>query len=601
MRIRYLLTLLLIALPAGSAHAAFFPADAIDGPSADIVGVGEVDFARDGGGAVVYVKRDGGVEHIFAVRMTAGAWQPPERIDTGIETAASQPVVGVADSGRVVVAFVSGGQLYGTSRVPGATGWSAPVAIAASATAPALDVSINGTAYVTYTSAGDVLAARLARDATDWAPLEQSLDITATDASGNSDVAVSADGVALSTFEEGNRVVARKLFGTKVSQVPQVLNVDQVEGHVGGSADSPDVDSEDDSSFAWVVFRQNFDDHQRVLARRLLGSTFDPPVVIDAGQSGSAPRIDLSERGEGTTAVATPDNGVVADMLHLDAFGPPVRLDTPANALAPAPVPTIGENGAATVSWLQAPTAADAPVVHARHWIIDQTRRGYPAPEPDTVVSNPVLGPVDQTAGMEAAADRLGDSVTTFVQGTGADRRLVAAEFDRVPGKFFAYIGTSYRSLRFRPLKWAAASEIWGPVTYNVLIDGKSVGTTTQTRFSPPVRVRDGRHRLQLVATDQRGQTSTTKSTVLNVDDTPPSLKVTVRRSGNTVTVVSRAHDKRSGLKSIVTSFGDGTSSRSGARVTHRYRRSGSFKLVVRATDYAGARRLSARTIRVKS
>ena len=97
------------------------------------------------------------------------------------------------------------------------------------------------------------------------------------------------------------------------------------------------------------MFRQNFDDHPRVLARRLLGSTFDPPVVVDAGQwSGSVPRIDLSERGEGTTAVATPDNGVVADMLHLDAFGPPVRLDTPANALAPAPAPTIGENGAAT-------------------------------------------------------------------------------------------------------------------------------------------------------------------------------------------------------------------------------------------------------------
>jgi hypothetical protein len=113
------------------------------------------------------------------------------------------------------------------------------------------------------------------------------------------------------------------------------------------------------------------------------------------------------------------------------------------------------------------------------------------------------------------------------------------------------------------------------------------------------VRVRDGKHRWQVVATDQRGQTSTTRSSVLRVDDTPPSLHVTIHRSGNTVTVLSRAHDKRSGLKSIVTSFGDG-SSRAGARVTHRYRRPGAFKLVVRAIDYAGARRLSARTIRVR-
>jgi hypothetical protein len=594
MRARLLLTLILMLLPAAPAGAAFFPADQLDGPSADIVSVGEVDFARDGQGAVVYVKRDAGVAHIFAVRMSGGAWQPPERIDTGIDTASSQPVVGVADSGRVVAAFISGGQLYGTSRVPGATGWSASVAIAAAAADPSLDTSINGVSYVTYTSAGDVLAARLARDATAWAPLEAPLDVTPADTSGHSDVAVSADGVAMSTFVEGTSVIARKLFGTKVSQVPQTLNVDQVDGHAGGAADSPDVDVEDDSSFAWLVFRQNFDDHPRVLARRLLGSTFDPPVVIDAGQSGSAPRIDLSERGEGTTAVATPDNGVVTDMLHLDAFGPAPRLDTPPNSLAPAPAPTIGENGAATVSWLQ-----DGPVVHARHWIINQAKRGYPAPEPDTVISNPAFGPVDSGAGLQAAADRLGDSATVFVQGTDVNRRLVAAVYDRPPGKFFPYVGSGYRSLRFRPLKWAAASEIWGPITYTISLDGRTVATTTDTNWQSPVRVRDGNHPLRIVATDQRAQTSVTKTITLRVDDTPPSLKVIVRRSGRTVTVTSLAHDKRSGLKSLVTSFGDGTS-RSGARVTHRYARGGSYRLVVRATDYAGARRLSARTISVK-
>jgi len=599
MRIRHLLTLLLVALPATPAGAAFFPADSIDGPSADIVSVGQVDFTRDGTGAVVYVKRDGGVSHVFAARFTGGAWQPPERIDPGIDSASSQPVVGVADSGRVVAAFVSGGQLYGTSRVPGATGWSAPVLIAAAASDPALDLSINGVTYVTYTAAGDVLAARLPRDGTAWAPLEQPLDIAPADPSGKSDVAVSADGVALGVFVEGNRVVARKLFGTKVSQVPQVLNVDQIEGHNGGVADSPDVDAEDDSSFAWVVFRQSFDDHQRVLARRLLGSTFDPPVVIDAEASGSAPRIDLSERGEGTTAVATPDNGVVADMLHLDAFGTAGRLDTPPSVVAPAPSPTIGENGSATVSWLQAPTPSDATVVHGRHWVIDQTKRGFPVPEPDTLLSNPAFGPVDPAGGMDAAADRLGDSVTAFIQGAGADRRLVGAEFDRPPGKFFGYSGAVYRSLKAKPLKCAAASEIWGTLTYTVLIDRKPVGTTTATRFSTPVRVKDGTHRWQVVATDQRGQTATTKSGLLRVDDTPPSLNVTIQRSGNTVTVLSRAHDRRSGLRSIVTSFGDGTS-RAGARVTHRYSRTGTFKLVVRATDEAGARRLSAHMIRVK-
>jgi hypothetical protein len=600
MRLRQLLCLLLIALPAAPARAAFFPADSVDGPSADIVSVGEVDFARDGAGAVVYVKRDGGVDHIFAARLVGGAWQPPERIDPGLDSPSSKPVLGVAEGGRVVAAFLSGGALYGTSRVPGATGWSAPVQIAAAASDPALDVSINGVTYVTFTAAGDVLASRLARDATDWAPMAQPLDIDPADQSGHSDVSVSADGVALSTFVEGSQVVARKLFGTKVSQVPQVLNVDQVEGQAGGAADSPDVDAEDDSSFAWVVFRQSFADHPRVLARRLLGSTFDPPVVVDAEASGSTPRIDLSERGEGTTAVATPDNGVVADMLHLDAFGTATRLDTPPSVVAPAPAPTIAENGSATVSWLQAPTPADPTAVHGRHWIIDQTRRGFPVPEPDTLLSNPAFGPVDPAAGIDAAADRLGDAVTVFVQGSADQRRLVAAEFDRPPGKFLVYAGTGYRSLKAKPLKWAPASELWGPLTYTVMIDNKAVGTTAAPPFSPQTRVKDGQHHWWVLATDQRGQTARTKSALLRVDDTPPSLHVRIQKTGAIVTVLSMAHDKRSGLRSIVTSFGDGTS-RAGARVTHRYGHSGTYKLVVRATDFAGARRLAAHMIHVKT
>jgi hypothetical protein len=599
MRKSHLLTLLLIALAATPARAAYFPADGIDGPSADILAVGDADLARDGSGAVVYVKRDAGVAHIFAARILNGAWQPPERLDPGLDADASQPVVAAADRGRLVAAFVSGGQLFGTSRNPGATTWSAPQQIAAAASDPSLDLSINGVAYVTYTAAGDVLGARLARDATTWAGLEQPLDIDVADVSGRSDVALSADGVANTAFVEGSRVVARKLFGTKVSQVPQVLNVDQVEGHAGGASSAPDIDVEDDSSFAWVVFRQEFDDHPRVLARRLLGSTFEPPVVVDGGTSASAPRIDLSGRGEGITASATPDNGIVADLLHLDLFGAAARIDTPPTALGPAAVPTIGENGSATVSWLQAPTAADAVAVHARRWFIDQAKRGFPLPEADTVISNPAFGPVDPSAGMDSASDRLGDVVTAFIQGTGADRRLAVAEYDRPPGFLLGYAGSGYRSLRYKGLKWSASSEIWGAVTYTVMVDGKVIGTTTSTHLKPSVRIRDGDHLWQVIATDQRGQSARTRSARLRVDDTPPSLHVKVTRSGNTVTVVSRARDKRSGLRSIVTTFGDGAR-REGSRVSHRYRAAGSYQLVVRATDEAGARRLSARTIRVK-
>ena len=48
-----------------AAHAGVFPGEVIDGPSSALVKIGGVDLARDGSGAVVYVKQDGGVDHIF--------------------------------------------------------------------------------------------------------------------------------------------------------------------------------------------------------------------------------------------------------------------------------------------------------------------------------------------------------------------------------------------------------------------------------------------------------------------------------------------------------------------------------------------------------
>jgi hypothetical protein len=64
---------------APAAHAAWFPGDAIDGPAPDVLSVGDVDLARDGTGAVVYLRRDGGVPHVFMSRIIDGAWRAPER------------------------------------------------------------------------------------------------------------------------------------------------------------------------------------------------------------------------------------------------------------------------------------------------------------------------------------------------------------------------------------------------------------------------------------------------------------------------------------------------------------------------------------------
>src|SRR4051812_10862905 len=100
----------LAAVPA-AASAAVFPGDPIDGPSADIVGIGDVDLARDATGALAYVKRDGGVEHVFVARFAGGAFGGPERIDAALPTPSADPAVAAGNNGRLAITFSSGGAL----------------------------------------------------------------------------------------------------------------------------------------------------------------------------------------------------------------------------------------------------------------------------------------------------------------------------------------------------------------------------------------------------------------------------------------------------------------------------------------------------------
>ena len=65
-----------------AARAGWIPAAPIDGPNADVVSVGNVDLARDGTGAVAYLRNDGGVPHAFVSRLFGGGWRAPERVDS---------------------------------------------------------------------------------------------------------------------------------------------------------------------------------------------------------------------------------------------------------------------------------------------------------------------------------------------------------------------------------------------------------------------------------------------------------------------------------------------------------------------------------------
>lgn len=598
------IALLALAAPAG-ASANFFRGDPID--SGGIVRLGDTDLARDGTGAVAYVKSDAGVDHIFISRFSGGRFGPPERIDGPLPAPSSEPVVGASDDGRLLVAFVNGGTIHGVVRPSAANPTSAPTPLAPGAL-PAADLSINGTGYVSFTSGGDVRIARLDRRTNAWSVLPQPADADGTREAGvgsaRSRVAVSADGVGLVTWGEGGHVWARKMFNAGLSQAPQDLTPPDLAGRATTTSDLPEVDAEDDSSFAWVVFRQQFaDGGTRVLARRQRGSAFDPPVPVDAGdEPAGEPRIDLNGRGVGIAATATTaTHQPMAAAMKNDRFFSGSRFGA-AGVAAPVAVPAIAENNDGLVAAVLSP-AGEAPFVRVRPY-------EEAVPRAEVTVSRPELGPVDPTLGFDTATDRGLGVVITWIQGppaSEADRKLVAGFVDRPPASFagFTAQGCCRRALPL--LSWQASFDLWGQTKYQVFVDGQPRGETTATKLQLTAPLSGGTHKWQITATDIRGQTKRSRTRLLRIDDLRPRQSIRYKRKKRVVTLSVRARDAKkagqraAGIRSVRVSWGDGTRTTGVGRVrtSHRYRSTGRFTLEIMSTDKAGNANVNRRTVRI--
>ena len=233
------------------------------------------------------------------------------------------------------------------------------------------------------------------------------------------------------------------------------------------------------------------------------------------------------------------------------------------------------------------------------------------APFGDPVVlSDPALGPVDPGAGLEAAATRAGDvaralvellpedAAVAFVQTAADGRRLVVAVYDRAPGAPALNTTSNWRSKARPDLVWAPAFDLWGPTSYQILLDGQPYATTTATVFTPPVALTDGTHRWQVVATDRRGQVSRSLTGTVRVDVTPPGLASSfsgTRIAGRTLKLRMQASDLGSpvgsGFAQMRVDWGDATPPivlyQRSAVLQHVYKR-GTFRARLSARDRAG-------------
>lgn len=607
---------------AGPASAGVFLGDPVVGPTGDVERLSDMDMARDGTGALAFIGDEGGAPRTFVSRFVNGAFIGAERVDAGLGAGVDGASVAATNGGRVVAVFSAGGTVYAAVKPDGAKPWSGPVAIGNGAL-PSVAMSLTGTAYASFTNNGDVNVARLDRKTNAWTPVSGAFDVDQPRDAGTgtkrSKVAISADGVGIVVWGEDGadgrtHVYARKVFGTTPSTRPQDLTATDVDGRPAGNADMPDVDAEDDSSFAWVVFRQAIADvngatRLRTVARRQRGTEFDPPVAVDsfgvpADEDTYAPRIDLNGRGEGiATLTGATTNQPIAALLQNDLFGKGQRYGT-SGSVTSAATAAVADNSDALLAWVQSP-GTDAPSVRLRPF--DDF-----VPQAETTLSRPELGPVEPTRGFEAVADRAGSGIVAWVQQSPTQpgaRSIVAGYYDVPPRAFNAYTTQKFRSLSRPKLSWGDAVDLWGTVTYRVFIDGQQVTEVPgKTSWTPVNPIPDGQHRWQVQAVDRRGQITSSRVRLLRVDATPPELTVKLsgaRKAGKPIKVSVKAADVQnptgSGLARVRIQWGDGASLTTKAfrgTFTHRYSR-GKFTLRVSATDKAGGAAVVTKQLRI--
>ena len=181
----------------------------------------------------------------------------------------------------------------------------------------------------------------------------------------------------------------------------------------GGSADMPDVSFEDDSSYAWVVFRQQAIDgagetKTRALARRLRGSAFDDPRRSTAALR-SAPRPC---RASDSTAAARGSRQSRHPAARSHRSSRTTRSPRRAWSAARPRCRRCPSPGSPRTSTAPSPGCSPRRTAgtEARGRLLEDDVGLAQAPPfgPDVPLSDPALGPVDADAGLDADVTRAG-------------------------------------------------------------------------------------------------------------------------------------------------------------------------------------------------
>jgi PKD domain-containing protein len=608
----------------------------IDGPSSDVRDVGGAALASDGAGGIAYIKLDGGVPHVFVARRLHGAWSSPIRADA-LPYEARQVAIAASEHGRLLVVWVSeiatvDGQLryalYSAELSAGATQFGPALVVDPNVgdgddVSPALAGTQAGRAIVTYRVTtynfqvknpvdsrvqlrpndvlGDVRVARF--QGTRWSRLgainrNPDASAPAPNDANRPRVGLADDGSAVVAWQERDqlgvaRIWAKRVFGTSLGPT---LPASPTTWQGEALADDADAFALAVSPLGMAQVVARYPDAQgatRVLANQLPVSldqragTFSGAVAADGGAVRGIvgpPAVAVADSGQNGVSLAGFVNGGALRITPLGAAGP---LGDP----PPTPAPVEGAHMALARSAAGGTLAAwetrgfdGLSAVAVRQ---EQAGGGVQT----GVLAGTAAGDVSQ---LSLAADRGGDGILTFLQGTAAARQVVAEGITAAPARFTVTAPSGWVRPRLARLTWEAAPSA-ARVTYSVLLDGDPVAEGLRARSLVPATTKlgNGKRQVQVIATDPQGQAVASDPIDLKVDARPPTAKAAAaprRRHGRHAIAVTVA-DPASGVVAARTTcrFGDGSKQQKGHRTfRHRYRRAGRYVVRVVTRDRAG-------------
>jgi hypothetical protein len=634
-------------LGAREADAVILPAVTIDGPSEEIVGFGGVAMAEDGTGGLVYLKRVGGVAHVFVARYADGHWMAPVRVDYESPYAASWPRIGAADGGELVVVWATPfatekghplDELLSSTLGPGASTFGPPMIVdpnigQGTGTNPSLAMSSTGRADLVYRVVSDeegqrsnipllrpgdvVEEVRVAHFGGEtWSALgainrDPGVSMRPPTQANAPQIAIGPGGNGIVVWQEPDiegvaRIWARRLFGSTLDYVLPVSATTLNGTPIGQDADAPAV-AISRLGQAEVAYRQVAGPGSPLPGPRIFLNTLPDGESANGGEFEGATIVDNEVAGGASATVGPPsiDTDEKQDLrLLYDANGTPrviegndrglsaeLSLGPPFAGAEPFSTSVMNQAGGGVSAWPSADAQGD-PVV--------AVEENFPGGGAQTgLVSGGAGGTVGELA---LGRSGLGDGLVAFRQGPFGNAAIVAAQVTAPPVRFVVSVPKVWIKPAQALISWLPAESANGPLRYTVVLDGRRQSTPTGA-YSLRLDTRglsNGSHKVQVLATDIFGQSTLTPASTIKIDGGSPSVKIKRTHGDHAVSV--RLSDPNSGLavKSIKVSFGDGKQANGHKTLSHVYSHAGVFQIVVQVSDMLGNKTTVRRLVSIR-